>query len=55
MSVEEGVSKIRRWFPYMGQPMKKEDQLGVSLVSQEMLQKNPQIMEKYKNVVVEVD
>uniref|UniRef100_A0A914Y5D2 General transcription and DNA repair factor IIH helicase subunit XPD n=1 Tax=Panagrolaimus superbus TaxID=310955 RepID=A0A914Y5D2_9BILA len=55
MSVEEGVSKIRRWFPYMGQPMKKEDQLGVSLVSEEMIQENPQVMDKYKNVVVEVD
>ena len=55
MSIEEGVAKIRRWFPYMGQPMKKEDQLGVSLVSQEMLKKNPQVMEKFKNVLVEVD
>uniref|UniRef100_A0A7E4VTR8 General transcription and DNA repair factor IIH helicase subunit XPD n=1 Tax=Panagrellus redivivus TaxID=6233 RepID=A0A7E4VTR8_PANRE len=55
MSVEEGVSKIRKWFPYMGQPVRKEDQLGVSLVSQEMFAQNPNVMERFKNVVVELD
>uniref|UniRef100_A0AC34QE46 ATP-dependent helicase C-terminal domain-containing protein n=1 Tax=Panagrolaimus sp. JU765 TaxID=591449 RepID=A0AC34QE46_9BILA len=55
MSIEEGVHKIRRWFPYMGQPIRKEDQLGVSLISQEMFKNNPKIMEKFKNVLVEID
>jgi hypothetical protein len=45
----------RRWFPLMAQPFTKEHQLGVSLLTQEMLDKNKNIMEKFKYVVSEVD
>lgn len=44
----------RRWFPLMAQPFTKESQLGVSLLTQEMVHK-ADTMAKFKNVVEEID
>ncbi|KAI1724657.1 helical and beta-bridge domain-containing protein [Ditylenchus destructor] len=55
LSIEEAIMVAKRWFPLMAQPFTREHQLGVSLLSREMLSGKSDIMSKFKNVVSEVD
>lgn len=38
LSIEEAVSKARRWLKQMAQPLTHRDQLGVSLLNEELLE-----------------
>ena len=37
LSIEEAVSKARRWLKQMAQPLTQKEQLGVSLLDEELL------------------
>uniref|UniRef100_A0A1I7XS96 General transcription and DNA repair factor IIH helicase subunit XPD n=1 Tax=Heterorhabditis bacteriophora TaxID=37862 RepID=A0A1I7XS96_HETBA len=53
LSIDEAVQLSRRWLTLMAQPFTKDDQLGVSLLTVDMLtQKN---MKKFERVVEHVD
>lgn len=54
LSTEEAVMIARRWFPLMAQPFTRENQLGISLLTQEMVHKAG-TMDKFKHVVQEID
>ncbi|KAL3094502.1 hypothetical protein niasHT_026268 [Heterodera trifolii] len=57
LSIEEAVMAAKRWFPLMAQPFTKEHQLGVSLLSKELLgSKQDDILSKFRgSVVTEMD
>lgn len=57
LTVDETITAAKHWFPLMAQPFTKEHQLGVSLLSKEMLSggKQEDVMNKFKNVVTEID
>jgi len=55
LSVEEAIIAAKRWFPLMAQPLTKEDQLGVSLLSKEMINEQRDIMSKFGHVLHEFD
>lgn len=38
LSIEEAVSKVKRWLKQMAQPLTHKDQLGVSLLNEELLE-----------------
>ena len=39
LSIEEASTKVRRWLKQMAQPLSQKDQLGVSLLNEELLEK----------------
>jgi len=55
LSIEEAVMAARMWLPLMAQTLTREDQLGVSLLSKEMLSSKKDIMSKFRHVVSEID
>uniref|UniRef100_A0A914GXT4 DNA 5'-3' helicase n=1 Tax=Globodera rostochiensis TaxID=31243 RepID=A0A914GXT4_GLORO len=57
LSIEEAVMAAKRWFPLMAQPFTKDHQLGVSLLSKELLgNKQDDVMSKFRgSVVAEID
>uniref|UniRef100_A0A183CFM0 General transcription and DNA repair factor IIH helicase subunit XPD n=1 Tax=Globodera pallida TaxID=36090 RepID=A0A183CFM0_GLOPA len=57
LSIEEAVMAAKRWFPLMAQPFTKDHQLGVSLLSKELLgNKQDDVLSKFRgSVVAEID
>jgi len=55
LSVEEAIVNAKKWFPLMAQPFTREHQLGLSLLSKEMMSSKHDIMSKFKSVVTEID
>ncbi|PIO65688.1 hypothetical protein TELCIR_12627 [Teladorsagia circumcincta] len=53
LSIDEAVQLARRWLTLMAQPFTKADQLGISLLTSDML--NPKNMKKFEKVVEHVD
>ncbi|KAK6035552.1 hypothetical protein COOONC_26942 [Cooperia oncophora] len=53
LSIDEAVQLARRWLTLMAQPFTKADQLGISLLTSDML--NPKVMKKFEKVVEHVD
>ncbi|XGW18812.1 hypothetical protein V3C99_002981, partial [Haemonchus contortus] len=53
LSIDEAVQLARRWLALMAQPFTKADQLGISLLTSDML--NPKAMKKFEKVVEHVD
>ncbi|PAV60069.1 hypothetical protein WR25_19555 [Diploscapter pachys] len=53
LSIDEAASIARRWLILMAQPFTKSDQLGVSLLTAEML--NEKTMKKFERVVERTD
>lgn len=47
LSIEEAISKARRWLKQMAQPLAQKDQLGVSLLDEDLL-------EQFKNKTLKV-
>ncbi|KAK0420878.1 hypothetical protein QR680_014941 [Steinernema hermaphroditum] len=54
LSIDEAVVAARRWLPLMAQPFMKEQQLGVALLNEAMVN-DPDVMKKFENVVREVE
>uniref|UniRef100_A0A915CLA5 General transcription and DNA repair factor IIH helicase subunit XPD n=1 Tax=Parascaris univalens TaxID=6257 RepID=A0A915CLA5_PARUN len=55
LSIEEAGMTARRWLPLMAQPFTKEDQLGVALLTQNMLGGEQPVNKKFAHVLQEVD
>ncbi|WKX99575.1 hypothetical protein Q1695_014449 [Nippostrongylus brasiliensis] len=53
LSIDEAVQLARRWLTLMAQPFTKSDQLGISLLTADML--TPKAMKKFERVVEHVD
>lgn len=54
ITVEEATSAARHWLPRMAQPFTLEHQRGVSLLTQAMLDEEPELMDKFRHVMHEV-
>ncbi|CAD5223694.1 unnamed protein product [Bursaphelenchus okinawaensis] len=55
ITVEEATSAARAWLPKMAQPFTMEHQKGVSLLTQDMLNEEDGVMEKFKYVIHEIE
>ncbi|EJW86627.1 excision repair cross-complementing rodent repair deficiency [Wuchereria bancrofti] len=55
LSIEEAVIIARKWFPLMAQSFTKEHQLGISLLTEEMLREKELLGKKFGHVLEEVD
>ncbi|VDM45177.1 unnamed protein product [Toxocara canis] len=55
LSIEEAGMTARRWLPLMAQPFTKDDQLGVALLTQEMIEGHQPVNKRFAHVVQEVD
>jgi hypothetical protein len=55
LSIDEAVQLARHWFPIMAQPFTKEHQLGVALLTQEMLDQNRHLDKNFEHVLAEID
>lgn len=55
LSIEEAVMTAKRWLPLMAQPFTKEDQLGIALLTQEMLTDGGPLEKRFQHVVQEID
>ncbi|VDN06675.1 unnamed protein product [Thelazia callipaeda] len=55
LSIEEAAMIARKWFPLMAQPFTKEHQLGISLLTEEMLHEEELLKKKFSHVLQEVD
>uniref|UniRef100_A0A8R1IWS2 Uncharacterized protein n=1 Tax=Caenorhabditis japonica TaxID=281687 RepID=A0A8R1IWS2_CAEJA len=53
LSIDETAQVARRWLTLMAQPFTKEDQLGVSLLNEEMLEQSA--IKRFESVVEYVD
>ncbi|KJH48808.1 DNA repair helicase [Dictyocaulus viviparus] len=53
LSIDEAVQIARRWLTLMAQPFTKADQLGISLLTSDML--TAKVMKKFEKVVEHVD
>ncbi|KHJ95642.1 DNA repair helicase [Oesophagostomum dentatum] len=53
LSIDEAVQLARRWLTLMAQPFTKSDQLGISLLTSDML--SAKAMKKFERVVEHVD
>ncbi|RCN25254.1 hypothetical protein ANCCAN_29034 [Ancylostoma caninum] len=53
LSIDEAVQLSRRWLTLMAQPFTKSDQLGISLLTSDML--SAKAMKKFERVVEHVD
>ena len=54
ITVEEAGVIARQWLRQMSQPFTLDHQKGVSLLTEDMLEADPQIMDKYRDVMREV-
>lgn len=54
MTVEEAGTVARQWLRDMAQPFTMEHQRGVSLLTEEMIAEDGDIMEKFRYVMREV-
>lgn len=54
ITIEEAGVIARQWLRNMSQPFTLEHQKGVSLLTQDMLEADDQLMEKYRDVMREV-
>ncbi|TKR64288.1 hypothetical protein L596_024850 [Steinernema carpocapsae] len=50
LSIDEAVVAARRWLPLMAQPFMKEQQLGVALLNENMVN-DSDVMDRFENVV----
>uniref|UniRef100_A0A0N4ZG37 General transcription and DNA repair factor IIH helicase subunit XPD n=1 Tax=Parastrongyloides trichosuri TaxID=131310 RepID=A0A0N4ZG37_PARTI len=55
LTIDEACAHARAWLPLMGQPFSIKDSVGVSLLTQELLEKNPDVLERFQGVVTEYD
>ncbi|MFH4975571.1 hypothetical protein AB6A40_002280 [Gnathostoma spinigerum] len=55
LSIEEAGMIARRWLPLMAQPFTKEDQLGVSLLTEDMLKGDQPFEKRFAHVLEEID
>ena len=54
VTVEEAGTVARQWLRDMSQPFTMEHQRGVSLLTEEMIAEDPDIMEKFRYVMREI-
>ncbi|VDK29015.1 unnamed protein product [Gongylonema pulchrum] len=55
LSIEEAAMIARKWLPLMAQPFTKEHQLGVSLLTEDMLAEDELLDKKFGHVLEEID
>uniref|UniRef100_A0AAF5DG82 General transcription and DNA repair factor IIH helicase subunit XPD n=1 Tax=Strongyloides stercoralis TaxID=6248 RepID=A0AAF5DG82_STRER len=48
LTIDEACAHARAWLPLMGQPFSIKGSAGVSLLTQELLESNPNILEKFQ-------
>uniref|UniRef100_A0A0K0G0L8 General transcription and DNA repair factor IIH helicase subunit XPD n=1 Tax=Strongyloides venezuelensis TaxID=75913 RepID=A0A0K0G0L8_STRVS len=55
LTIDEACAHARAWLPLMGQPFSIKGSAGVSLLTQELIESNPNILDKFQGVVTEYD